>query len=154
MNDIFTIKKCKYNLQGSSLINRSTVLTTNHGLKSFKDWEAKIWNLLPQSCKAATSLDKFKVLIKSWNGPKCSCSVCLHFTWIWLYPQALCIILYYITLSFYYFVVCRILWRNSKLPTYLSTTLFCHIFTYFGVITGIVWLYMDKIWLHIHVVHV
>ena len=80
LNDIFTIKKCKYDLRDDSLINTNKVSTTNHGLKSFKDYGPKIWNLLPESCKGATSLGEFKDLIKSWNGPKCSCSVCLHFT--------------------------------------------------------------------------
>ena len=41
-NDLFTIKKCKYDLPDSSLINRYKVLTTNHGLKSFKDYGTKI----------------------------------------------------------------------------------------------------------------
>ena len=85
LNDLFTIKKCKYDLSDDSLINRSKVLTTNHGLKSFKGYGAKIWNILPESCKGAISLVEFKVFIKFWNGPKCSCSVCLHFTWNILY---------------------------------------------------------------------
>ena len=58
------------------------VSPTSHGLKSLKNYGAKIWNLLPESCKGTISLCEFKDLIKSWNGPKCSCSVCLHFTWI------------------------------------------------------------------------
>ena len=74
LNDLFTIKRCKYD----SLINRNKVLTTNLGLKSFKDYEANIWNLLPEFCKGAIFLGEFKDLTKSWNG-KCSCSVCLHF---------------------------------------------------------------------------
>ena len=82
LNDLFTIKKCKYDLRDDSLIIRNKVSTTNHGLKSFKDYGAKIWNLLPESCKGAISLGEFKDLIKSWNGSKCSCSVCLHFIWI------------------------------------------------------------------------
>ena len=85
LNDLATIKTCKYDLRDDSLIYRSRVLTINHGLKSFKDYGAKIWNILPESCKGAISLVKFKVLIKSWNRPKCSSSVCLHFTWNGLY---------------------------------------------------------------------
>ena len=80
LNDLFTIKECKYVLRDDSLINRIKVSMTNHGLKSFKDYGAKIWNLLPESCKGAISLGEFKDLIKCWNGPKCSYSVCLHFT--------------------------------------------------------------------------
>ena len=81
LNDLFIVKNCKYNLQDDSVINRNKVQTTNYGLKSFKDYGAKIRNVLPDCCKGAVSLDEFKVLIKSWNGQKCSCSVCLHFIW-------------------------------------------------------------------------
>ena len=81
LNDLFIVKKRKYNLRDDSVIDRNKVQTTNYGLKSFKDYGAKIWNVLPDCCKGAVSLDEFKVLIKSWNGPNCSCSVCLHFIW-------------------------------------------------------------------------
>ena len=79
LNDLFIVKKCKYDLRDDSVINRNTVQTTNYGLKSFTDCGAKILNVLPDCCKGVVSLDEFKVLIKSWNGPKCSCSVCLYF---------------------------------------------------------------------------
>ena len=36
LNDLFIVKKCKYNLRDDSVINRSNVQTTNYGLKSFK----------------------------------------------------------------------------------------------------------------------
>ena len=81
LNDLSIVKKCKYNLRDDSVINRNKVQTINYGLKSFQDYGAKIWNVLPDCCKGAVSLDEFKVLIKSWNGPKCSCLVCLHFIW-------------------------------------------------------------------------
>ena len=71
LNDLFTIKERKYQLRNVSIIDRDKVQTTNHGLKSFKDNGAKIWNSLPNSCKSAISVEDFKVLIKSWNGPKC-----------------------------------------------------------------------------------
>ena len=81
LNDLFIVKKCKYNLRDDSVMTRNKVQTTNYGLKSFKDYGAKMWNVLPDCCKGDVSLDEFKVLIKSRNGPKCSCSVCLHFIW-------------------------------------------------------------------------
>ena len=95
LNDLFTIKTCKYDLRDDYLIYRSKVLTTNHGLKSFKDYGATIWNILPESFKGTISLVEFKVLIKSWNGPKCSVPyvfilhemdyTCRHITRIGLY---------------------------------------------------------------------
>ena len=59
----------KYEIHNVSIIGRDKVQTTNHGLKSFNDYGAKIWNSLPNSCKSAISVEDFKVLIKSWNGP-------------------------------------------------------------------------------------
>ena len=81
LNDLFTIKERKYELRNVSIIDRDKVQTTNHGLKSFKDYGANIWNSLPNSCKSAILVEDLNMLIKSWNGPKCSCSVCLLFTW-------------------------------------------------------------------------
>ena len=49
LNDLFTIKKCKYDLRDDSLINRNKVKTTNHGLQSFKDYGAKLWNILSEA---------------------------------------------------------------------------------------------------------
>ena len=68
LNDLFIVKKYKYNLRDDSVINWNKVQTTNYGLKSFKDYGAKIGNVLLVCCKGAVSLDEFKVLIKSWNG--------------------------------------------------------------------------------------
>ena len=85
LNDLFTIKERKYELRNVSIIDRDKVQTTYHGLKSFKDYGAKIWNSLPNSYKSAISVEDFKVLIKSWNGSKCSCLVCLLFTWLRFY---------------------------------------------------------------------
>ena len=69
LNDLFIVKKCKYNLQDDSVINRNKVQTTNYGLKSFKDYGAKIWNVLPDCCKGVVSLDEFKVFnqILEWT---------------------------------------------------------------------------------------
>ena len=79
------LKERKYELRNVTIIDRDKVQTINHGLKSFKDYGAKIWNSLPNSCKSAFSVEDFKALIKSWNGPKCSCSACLLFTWLRCY---------------------------------------------------------------------
>ena len=53
LNDMFTRKQCPYALRDSSIF----------------------WNILPRSFKADISLNEFKTMIKSWDGPKCKCSV-------------------------------------------------------------------------------
>ena len=80
LNEMFTRKEYPYALRDSSILVRPKVKLTQYGLKSFKSYGAKIWNILPTSCKANISLDEFKTLIKSWDGPKCECSVCDLYT--------------------------------------------------------------------------
>ena len=79
LNEMFTIKKCPYNFRDTSILERSKSNTTRYGLKSFRNYGAKIWNLLPNNCKSAVLLDDFKKMIKSWNGPSCKCPVCSMF---------------------------------------------------------------------------
>ena len=61
LNDLFIVEKCKYDLRDDFVINRSKVQTANDGLKSFEDYVANIWNLLPDCCEGTVSLDEFKV---------------------------------------------------------------------------------------------
>ena len=79
LNEMFTIKKCPYDFCDTSILEGSKSNTTKYGLKSFRNYGTKIWNLLPNNCKSAVSLADFKNMIKSWNGPSCKCSVCSMF---------------------------------------------------------------------------
>ena len=79
LNDMFTRKKCPYELRNELLV-RPKVNTTNYGLKSVRSYGSKIWNLLPQTYKEAVTTKEFKSVIRSWNGPQCSCAVCDLFT--------------------------------------------------------------------------
>ena len=83
LNEMFTLKKCPYDLRDNSLLERPAARLTNYGLKSFKSYGAKIWNLLPATYKMGVSFDTFKNMIKTWSGPTCKCSVCCLFT-TWL----------------------------------------------------------------------
>ena len=51
----------------------------------------KKWNQLPISYKAGISFNEFKTLIKSWDGPKCKCSV---WPYIYIYIYIFQIFLY------------------------------------------------------------
>ena len=79
LNEMFTKKNCPYDLRDTCILERHKAYTTKYGLKSFRNYGAKIWNLLPNNCKSAVSLLDFKNMIKSWNGPRCKCSVCCIF---------------------------------------------------------------------------
>ena len=65
LNQMFTIKKCPFDFRDTSILERSKSNTTGFGLKSFRNYGAKIWNLLPNNCKSAVSLGDFKNMIKS-----------------------------------------------------------------------------------------
>ena len=80
LNAMFIRKECPYALRDNSILVRPKVNLTQYGLKSFKSYGAEIWNNLPSSFKANISLDEFKTIIKSWDGPKCKCSVCELYT--------------------------------------------------------------------------
>ena len=79
INEMFTKKNCPYDLRDTCILERPKAYTTKYGLKSFRNYGAKTWNLLPNNCKSAVSLLDLKNMIKSWNGPRCKCSVCCIF---------------------------------------------------------------------------
>ena len=87
LNAMFIRKECPYALRDSSIFMRPKVNLTQYGLKSFRNYGAKIWNHLPVPYTARIYLNDFKTLIKSWDGPKCKrsacackCSICALYT--------------------------------------------------------------------------
>ena len=60
LNEMFTKKNCPYDLRDTCILERPKAYTTKYGLKSFRNYGAKIWNLLPNNCKSAVSLLDFK----------------------------------------------------------------------------------------------
>ena len=79
LNEMFTTKKCPFDFRDTFILERAKSNTTKYGLKSFRNYGARIWNLLPNNCKSVVSLGDFKNIIKSWNGPSCKCPVCSTF---------------------------------------------------------------------------
>ena len=79
LNEMFIKKNNSYDLRDASILERPVAITTGYGLKSFQSYGAKIWNLLPNDYKSVASIDDFKQIIKSWNGPNCDCAVCKMF---------------------------------------------------------------------------
>ena len=80
LNELFLSKQCTYNLRNVSVLERPKVNTTQFGLRSFKSYSSKIWNLLPNSYKKDISFGELKNVIKLWNGPNCKCPVCNLYT--------------------------------------------------------------------------
>ncbi len=59
-----------YVFRSSKIIKQPEFNGITYGLNSFRYNAQKVWNSLPNNIKEAVSLDQFKKLIKSWEGPR------------------------------------------------------------------------------------
>ena len=69
MDDIIQVWQSAYHTR----VNQTTF-----GTRSIRYDGAKIWNQLPTSLKSAGTLEIFKSLIKTWEGPNCKWNFCKH----------------------------------------------------------------------------
>ena len=76
LTDLVKIKENMYSFRSSSRLVQPKCNTVTYGLRSFTYKASKIWNDLPEIYKNVLSLKEFKAMIRSWNGPKCTCSMC------------------------------------------------------------------------------
>ena len=56
-----------YSLRGSDILDLPKVMTTKHGLHSFRYEVVKLWNGLPESCRVQDTLHKFIMSISDIN---------------------------------------------------------------------------------------
>ena len=83
MKDIFTRNENTYNLRNNSrhendlLPQRYNAFT--YGECSLRILGPNVWNSLPIDMKNAQSLQVFKNLINTWDGPTCNCKICIYF---------------------------------------------------------------------------
>ena len=80
MKDIFTRNENPYNLRNNirhenDLLNQCFKAFT-YGECSLRFLGPRIWNALPTKIKNAKSLNVFKTLINTWDGPNCNCKMC------------------------------------------------------------------------------
>ncbi len=73
MNQMFEVKSISYDLRNANVLFQHK---WQKGKNTFKNYGTHIWNLLPNEIKTWTDTDKFKSLLKSWEGPKCQCTMC------------------------------------------------------------------------------
>ena len=69
MDDIVQVQQSAY----PTRVNQTTFST-----RSIRYDGAKIWKHLPNSLKSAGTLEIFKSVIKTWEGPNCKCNFCKH----------------------------------------------------------------------------
>ncbi len=75
-NQMFEAKTISYDLRNSNVLFQLKCQKVTYGNHTLKMYESQIRNLLPNETKLYTVFDKFKSLLKSWEGPKCQCTMC------------------------------------------------------------------------------
>lgn len=76
LSDLIQMKENVYSMRSSQRLVQPKCKTVSFGLRSFTYKASKIWNELPELCKSPMTLREFKKLIKTWEGPNCSCTLC------------------------------------------------------------------------------
>ena len=80
MNEMIEKKSVKYGLRKPNILVQPRANTTTYGIRSFRYYGPKLWNMLPDHLKVTTDILEFKALLKLWSGPTCQCPACLSFT--------------------------------------------------------------------------
>ena len=71
MKEIFIFhENPTYNLRSGNHITRRNIRTSHHGIETISNLGAKIWDMLPQEIKNASSLSVFKTKINKWDPQK------------------------------------------------------------------------------------
>ena len=76
--ELFIPRNSTYALRVSQNLSVPRVNQATYGLKSIRYQGPKIWNKLLADFQRASSLDGFKNLTKTWNGPTCNCNFCKY----------------------------------------------------------------------------
>ena len=76
MKEIFNFSDNNYNLRSGTHLNRPTVHTIHFGTEFITNLGAKMWELVPQKIKEASSLSSFKNKVKKWIPQNCPCRLC------------------------------------------------------------------------------
>ena len=80
LHDLFDSNHVGYSLRnthGGTKIVQPKVNTTKFGLNSLRYCGSLIWNKLPPELRSCVDINQFKMLLKSWSGPNCSCGSCV-----------------------------------------------------------------------------
>ena len=76
LHNLISVKPTRYNFRSKN-VNVPSVKSTAYGKKSFLLHGAQLWNSLPNDIRNAENFAQFKALIKTWNGSKCRCAMCI-----------------------------------------------------------------------------
>ena len=78
IKDLFEIYTNSYDLRDNKKLVQPPVKTTLYGLRTIRYYGVHIRNMLPVQCKDCADVHDFRILLLTWYGPNCSCSVCMQ----------------------------------------------------------------------------
>ena len=76
MKEMVYEKDCEYSLRDGFRVSVPKFNKIRYGRNTFSFYGPHIWNLLKSEIKGATSIHVFKEMLKTWDGPNCSCTAC------------------------------------------------------------------------------
>ena len=122
MKEIFIFhENLTYNVRSGNHLTRRNIRTTHYGIETMSNLGSKIWDLLPEKIKNASSLSVFKTKIKKRIPKKCPCKLCQTYIknigLIWLYPIDLQNFAIILLLEFLHH------WNRTKLNWFLKLLL-------------------------------
>ena len=81
MQHLFKEKTHHYDLRNKNNWEGENVRTVIYGRETIKNLGPKIWSIVPNDIKEATSLIQFKSKIKKWKPEGCRCRLCKSYVY-------------------------------------------------------------------------
>ena len=79
MNTIFPLNEDSYNLRNNNLLKTGKVRTVYNGTETVTFRGPEIWSQVPENIKNSTTVNEFKIKIKTWKTTNCKCRICKTF---------------------------------------------------------------------------
>ena len=80
MNEVFNFHENEsYNLSSGIHLASTNMHTAHFGIDTISSLGPKLWKLIPDKIKHASTLSAFKARIKSWTVSNCPCRLCKMF---------------------------------------------------------------------------
>ena len=76
LNDLLNVKQLNHELRNPYVLDIPRFKRMTYGKNSFAYYGPHVWNLIPNKYKQTIDLKQFKDLLKTWDGPNCSCKIC------------------------------------------------------------------------------
>ena len=133
LNDLFYKQETKYDLRDKTLLEQPKFSTKTYGYRSFRYYEAKLWNALPFEMKNTDDYDDFKSKLTAW----CHSSNLDKLEIFWFFPFFIFIVFVCICISNLYKSLLIIL---RYIGLFGSECTFTEVITFYNNVMFYVWI--------------